>query len=103
MISPALAASFAAAALLAAIGIYAFIAARRDEPPPYRLTGVGQISHVTLLVSGIASFAMAYHVIAYALDMREFRAPWWLALTVAAAAVVMSLGVDALENSRHDD
>lgn len=92
------AAPVAAALLFAALGVVAFIAARRDEPPRFSLAGVGRPSHVTLYVGGVAAFAMAYHIVAYSFNMPGFRAPWWLAVSVAVGAVLMSLGVDALEN-----
>jgi hypothetical protein len=88
----------AAAALLVALGVVAFIGARRDEPSRISLAGVGGISHVTLYVAGVAAFAMAYHIVAYTFGLTQFRAPWWLAVSVAVGAVLMSLGVDAMEN-----
>lgn len=88
----------APAALLAVLGVIAFIAARRDEAPGFSLAGVGAISHVTLYIGGVAAFAMAYHIVAYTFNLTGFRAPWWLAISVAVGAVLMSIGVDAMEN-----
>ena len=90
----------AAAAGFAGLGIFAFIAGRREERPRLTLAGVGRISHVTLHVGGLASLAMAYHVVAYALDLTQFRAPWWLAVCIALVAVLLSLGIDAVENAK---
>jgi hypothetical protein len=88
----------AVAALLAVLGVLAFIAARRDEPSRISLTGVGGVSHVTLYIGGVAAFAMAYHIVAYTFGLTQFRAPWWLAVSVAVGAVLMSVAVDAMEN-----
>ncbi|MBL8745480.1 MAG: hypothetical protein JNK58_03895 [Phycisphaerae bacterium] len=90
------------AALLAVLGVVAFIAARREERPRFVLAGVGTISHVTLYVGGLAAFAVAYHVLAYALDLKQFRAPWWVAVGIALASVLLSLWIDALENRRDE-
>lgn len=92
-----------AAALLAGAGLWCLALGRRDESsaPALALPGVGVVSQITWLVSGLACLGVAYHLVAYTLNtLVQLRAPWWLALTVAAGAVLASLGVDHMENKK---
>lgn len=92
--------SVSAAILFIVLGVAAFAVARREDDPRLSLTGIGRVSPSTFFVAALASLGMAYHIIVYAFDLRQFRAPWWLAVSVASLAVLLSLGVDAVENGR---
>ncbi|MDX2115664.1 MAG: hypothetical protein SFZ24_08605 [Planctomycetota bacterium] len=85
-------------ALVAALGLWLLSRARRDTTEEIHLAGVGGLSSLTLSVSGLSCLALAYHAFAYAFNFTTFRAPMWIALVGALAAVLLSLLADKLEN-----
>lgn len=91
-----------AGGLFAALGVALWIISRREPAPTQTLAGVGRVSPITFLVAALACLGVAYHLIVYALEADQFRAPWPIALGVASSAVLLSLGVDAVENRRND-
>lgn len=99
---PAIMLALAAAGLFAAIGIGVLAAPRfRRKPIQVSLAGVGELSPITVLVSGVASLIVSYHIVAYALGvMAHFRAPLWIVFVGAAVAVLGSIGLDAVDNRR---
>lgn len=92
------------ACVFAALGAWFLFIARRDEGRGLRLSlpGVGRLSAATLLVFGLSSLGMAYHIVVYELNFRQFRAPMWLALAVCLVAVGLSLATDRLDNRRDE-
>lgn len=94
-----------AAAAFAGLGIWCMSLSRRDaaEAPLLTLAGVGRVSQITMLVAGLASLWIAYHLVVHTLNLApDFRAPGWIAVTVAVGAVISSLGVDRLDNRAED-
>lgn len=94
--------ALAAAAVFGAIGIAALAWPRlRSEPIRVSLGGVGELSAVTVLVGGVASLIVAYHIVTHALGLMDhFRAPLWMAFVGAGVAVFGSIGIDAIDNRR---
>ena len=64
----------------------------------WRLAGVGALSQVTRAVCGFALAGIGYHLIVHALGYTQFRAPLGVAVGVGLAAILGTIGVDALEN-----
>jgi hypothetical protein len=94
-----------AAAALAGLGIWSVSLGRRDseEARPITLAGIGRVSEITMLVAGLACLWSAYHVVVHTLNLvPDFRAPGWIAVAVAAGAVIASLGIDRLDNKSGD-
>lgn len=88
------------AAALVAGGLYLMTVWRREGERALKvvLPGVGRVSELTLLVTGLACLWLAYHVAVYTLGASGFRAPAWVALAVGVGSVLASLGVDRLES-----
>lgn len=102
VMDPATILALGAAGIFAAIGV-AVLAAPRLKRGPIRisLAGVGAMSSITILVAGVASLIISYHIVTHALNVAaHFRAPLWLAFGGAAIAVLASLGIDAIDNRR---
>lgn len=102
---PALA--LAGASMLALLGVLLLVAPRREGSwaTRLRLAGVGEVSTVTVLVSGLVCLVIAYQIGARALGVHPFRVPVWLAVGGGAMAVALSLVTDAIQNAgdRSDD
>ena len=104
--APVDAALVAVSGVLVVVGVV-FIArahrsARRGQPSGIALAGVGRLSAVTVMVTGLALAGVGYHVGVHALGFVQFRAPLPIAIGVAVVAVVCSMGMDAHDNGRGD-
>lgn len=88
----------AASVALAILGVWLMVVSRRATRPTWlALPGVGELSPVTLTVTGLASLLLAYHLFMYAARFDQFRAPLWIVLVVSLLAGGLSLLNDALE------
>lgn len=100
--NPATLLALAAAGLFAAIGVVALAAPRfRSKPIQVSLAGVGELSPITVLVIGVSSLIVSYHIVTHALGvMAHFRAPLWIVFVGAVVAILASIGLDAVDNRR---
>jgi len=90
------------AALLAVLGVVLLIAPRCEGSwaTRLRLAGVGTVSTITVLVSGLVCLVVAYQIGVRVFGVQTFRVPAWIAVGGGAAAVLLSLLTDAIENRR---
>jgi hypothetical protein len=91
----------AGAALFAGLGVWALVAGRRETEPRVHVAGV-RVSGLSFQVAGYAAIVMAYHLVAYALDLTALRAPWPVAVSVAVGAVLLSLAADGFEGGQKE-
>jgi len=90
-------------AVVACVGLFVLVAARRDRPSPAVLRWLDRLSRVTRVVLGMALVIVAYHIVVYALGLPQFRAPMPIVLIGAAVAVLGSAGVDAMEGGGSEE
>ena len=69
-----------------------------------RLPGVGAVSDNTLILTGLASLAVAYHLLAHRFQWGGIKAPLPIALAAAAIVVALSVLLDAAtRDDAHDN
>ena len=97
-------AQLAVAVALAIAGGWVIVKIRSGSAPVRVLiTPIGDVSPITMLLTGLAFLGIAYHLAVHALGAAAIVAPMPVAMVAAAVVVGGSLLVDWVENNQRDD